>query len=238
MFLRVSSLINFGVSGKKNIALVMRAIGFETPNGNLERDAFWLLGRMSSGKAVGPEQAGIMFIAWRCLYAEIVHSRVDGTLMNIGRALNRVWQMTITRLRAEGEKWRKWHKINSGSGKKSYFPEKYQDRRVIRFNEDAEYTINSNIFRAYDISLRIIRGDKDGGTRDGSDAAHAAPQAHHTQHRSGAKRQTDGQGQDQQHEKRKRTNGKAAMWQPEPFRGTGPTTQTMMDQFMTKQTSN
>jgi hypothetical protein len=94
----------------------------------------------------------MLYIAWRCLYAEVVHSRVEGTRMDVGRALHRVWQMTITRLRAEGEKWRRWHVINVGSGRKSYFPKKYQDRKVITFDEYANYKINSLILGAYEIT--------------------------------------------------------------------------------------
>ena len=105
------------------IALVMVSMGMEVPAGGLGREAFWLLGCMGSGKVVGQAQAGIIFIAWRCLYAEIVHSRVEGTPARMTRAHNRVWQMTITRLRAEGERWKKWHRINVGSGCKSYYPE-------------------------------------------------------------------------------------------------------------------
>ena len=205
-----------------NIALVMDSMGFEVPRGGLEGDAFWLVGRMNSGGAVGPEQAGMIFIAWRCLYAEIVHSRVEGQQMNIGRALNRVWQMTITRLRAEGEKWRKWHKVNVGSGKRSYFPKKYQDRKVIRFNDQAEYTIASDILLAYEESLRKIRGDRGGGPSTQSGAT--PQQVVRTEAKRGRveDRQQGGQA----------TKAARIQHQPVPFRGTGPTTQTVMDHFM------
>jgi hypothetical protein len=144
-----------------NIALVMTKMGFTIPEPGLEREAFWLLGRIDRDSAVTPEQAGMIFIAWRCLYAEIVHARLDKAPMKIDRAFNRVWQMTITRLKAEGEKWRKWHQINKGSGRKSHYPKKYRDRKVMTFSEEAEYTIHPEIMRAYEISYRIMR--KDGG---------------------------------------------------------------------------
>ena len=42
--------------------------------------------------------------------------------------------------------------INVGSGRKSYFPKKYQDRKVITFDEYANYKINSLILGAYEIT--------------------------------------------------------------------------------------
>ena len=69
--------------------------------------------------------------------------------MRLAHAYNRVWQMTITRLRAEGEKWNLWHRKNRWSGKKSYFPKKYRNRVVIKFDETADYTINQVIMREY-----------------------------------------------------------------------------------------
>ena len=138
------------------------------------------------------------------------------------QAMNRVWQMTITRLRAEGEKWRKWHKVNVGSGKRSYFPKKYQDRKVIRFNDQAEYTIASDILLAYEESLRKIRGDRGGGPSTQSGAT--PQQVVRTEAKRGRveDRQQGGQA----------TKAARIQHQPVPFRGTGPTTQTVMDHFM------
>ena len=132
------------------IARVMQRMGFHVPSGKLEYEAFWLLGRMDQTSAVGPEQAGIMFIAWRCLYAAIVHSRVEKVSLDLEHAYNRIWQMTITRLRAEGEKWNLWHRLNHHSGKKSYFPKKFQQRTVMSLDEKANYWINPEILAEYD----------------------------------------------------------------------------------------
>ena len=74
--------------------------------------------------------------------------------MRLGSAYNRVWQMTITRLRAEGERWKLWHRINEGSGKKSYYPEKFWERQVMRFlDHTADYEIHPHIMQAYKTSL-------------------------------------------------------------------------------------
>ena len=44
--------------------------------------------------------AGLMCIAWRCLYAEIVASRVDQRPIKLAHAYKRTVQMCISRLKA------------------------------------------------------------------------------------------------------------------------------------------
>ena len=116
---------------------LMLAMGFTVPPSPRENEAFWLLGRLTYKDVVCPAQAGIMFIAWRCLYAAIVHSRVDKTPLRLTSAYNRTLQMTITRLRAYGEFWRRWTKINHFTGKKSVFPENKRKRVVIKMAADS-----------------------------------------------------------------------------------------------------
>ena len=55
---------------------------------------------------VRPEQSGLMFIAWRCLYAEVVRSRIDERPIDLAAAYKRTIQVTITRLKAYEEKWK------------------------------------------------------------------------------------------------------------------------------------
>jgi hypothetical protein len=87
---------------------LMDDLGFPTPV-ETERASFVLLGvYQEAGKdptVVGPEQSGLMFIAWRCLYAEVVRSRVDERPLDLTAAYKRTMQVTITRLKAYGEKF-------------------------------------------------------------------------------------------------------------------------------------
>ena len=64
----------------------------------------WLFGRLSEEETVGDITSGIIFIAWRCLYAELVHSKVEKVPVSLTAAVARVWQMVITRLKAEGRR--------------------------------------------------------------------------------------------------------------------------------------
>ena len=84
----------------KPLLTLMRELGFPLPPQN-EEEPFLLLGRLSDTKVVDPSQAGLMFIAWRCLYAAVVSSRVDGTPLLLEKAFSRTLQKTISRLKAK-----------------------------------------------------------------------------------------------------------------------------------------
>ena len=120
---------------------LMIAMGFTVPPEKRKNEAFWLLGRLTYKDVVSPAQAGIMFIAWRCLNTATVHSRVDKTPLRLTSAYNRTLQMTITRLRAYGEFWRRWTIINHYTANKSVFPENKRKRVVIKMAADLTYTI-------------------------------------------------------------------------------------------------
>ena len=64
--------------------------------------AGWL-GKDAKGneRVISNDHAGIFFIGWRCLYAEIVRSRVDAVRIDLEKALKRAVAMIIGRIKAE-----------------------------------------------------------------------------------------------------------------------------------------
>ena len=141
----------------KPLLALMRELGFPLPPQN-EEEPFLLLGRLSDTKVVDPSQAGLMFIAWRCLYAAVVSSRVDGTPLLLEKAFNRTLQMTISRLKANGEKWLLWAQKNHHTGLKSVIPEDKREKTVITFSMFGEYTVSDtgDLFPARLSSVRDI----------------------------------------------------------------------------------
>ena len=118
-----------------------------------ERKAFILLGiYKSEGKTVTvkPEQSGMLFIAWRCLYAAIVGSRVDDRPLNLEYAHYRTLQMTITRVKAYGEKWRMWCIKNKNTGLKCIIPLDKRDRVVIDQDMLGEYTVSGMLIKEFE----------------------------------------------------------------------------------------
>ena len=66
-------------------------------------------GERSDGKYIDVEGAGILFLAWRCLYAETVRARANNESLKLKHAYARVVLMSISRLKTH-----KKHKARSG----------------------------------------------------------------------------------------------------------------------------
>ena len=97
-----------------------------------------------------------MFIAWRCLYAAIVGSRVDERPLNLEYAYKRTLQICITRLRAYGEKWLLWSRKNQHTSMKSVIPEDKRDRTVIRQEMLGTYHISQAFFDEHTRMRQIL----------------------------------------------------------------------------------
>ena len=69
--------------------------------------AFIMLGRINNTKVITKTLAGLMFIAWRCLYAAIVSNRFDNSPFQLHSILKRTYQIQYARVVAYGEKWQK-----------------------------------------------------------------------------------------------------------------------------------
>ena len=96
---------------------------------------------------MNPATAGILAISWRCLYAEITNSRIHNSRIDLKRALTRVFQLTITRLKAHGLKWRRWVLKNFHTNQPWLIPESKREPGLIKHNFDGCYTIDPKLFR-------------------------------------------------------------------------------------------
>ena len=124
----------------------MKDMGFP---GFTHTAAFLAVGRLSDTHVVGKNQAGILFIAWRCLYAELVRGRVENVQPDLKAAYKRTIMMNISRLKYYGEEWLKWVRKNTHTGNKSDIPERHQQKRVIRQDRHGKYEINQVFYDEY-----------------------------------------------------------------------------------------
>ena len=92
------------------IIKIMKDMGFP---GFTHTAAFLAVGRLSDTHVVGKNQSGILFIAWRCLYAELVRGRVENVQPDLKAAYKRTIMMNISRLKYYGEEWLKWVRKNT-----------------------------------------------------------------------------------------------------------------------------
>ena len=120
------------------------------PHGNDTR--FWIAGRCSHTKYADNEAAGILFLGWRCLYAETVRARIEDAELRLKHAYARTILMIISRLKAQGQKWYRWYSRTKGisSKKVKKFPKRYRNRKLMKTKEDASYDISPVLLREYD----------------------------------------------------------------------------------------
>jgi hypothetical protein len=131
---------------------LMDEMGFPTPQPS-EVHAFLVLGVYTAdgeNRVVKPEHSGMLFIAWRCLYAAVVGSRVDDKPLDLEYAYYRTLQMTITRVTAYGEKWKLWSIKNKFTSLKCIIPLDKRDRVVIEQDMFGDFQISSTLRGEFD----------------------------------------------------------------------------------------
>ena len=123
-------------------------LGLPAPNTH----RFLLLGVIDNNHVVGRAAAGMMFIAWRCAYAEIVGSRLDNRAQNWKGAYRRFVGMTISRLKAYGLKWYRWYSRirRIQVEERKTIPIKYQKRILIESDKFGAYKIHPLLLREYE----------------------------------------------------------------------------------------
>ena len=87
---------------------LMRQLGFTVPLFRAEINAMLITFRVTDTTVVGREQASIIEMGWRCLYAALVRTRVDGTPLTLKHAVLRCMRMVHSRVTGYGRKWELW----------------------------------------------------------------------------------------------------------------------------------
>ena len=120
-------------------------MGMEKPH---DTRSFIISGRLRENKVIPKNYAGVMFLAWRCLYAEIVQGKVNKVTPKMEEAFKRSLVMNHSRLTAYGEKWLKWVNKNKNTGNKHDIPPRHQDKRVLTQELTGEYEIHTELLQA------------------------------------------------------------------------------------------
>lgn len=107
---------------------------------------YWL-GVQADGKPLTPEQATVVVLAWRTLYAADVHARLNDKNMNLSNAFFQMTRLVLNRVKAHGAKWRAWY-INQRlwqPRRTNIFPQEHRDNHFITFDEAARYQIRKEL---------------------------------------------------------------------------------------------
>jgi hypothetical protein len=100
---------------------------------------------LAQDKAISRYHSIIWFLGWRCLYAEIVNSRIEGRTINLENALKRVISMLIGRLRAYGKKWADWVRASRLRTSPNTISRKHRNKKLLYQNADGSYEIHAAI---------------------------------------------------------------------------------------------
>ena len=126
---------------------LLTKLGMDPPE---HTPAFIALGRIDSTNQIVNELAGIMALAWRCIYAEIVESRKTGSPLSTEKAHDRLISMVHSRTVAEASRWKKWVDKSLFQTKKETIPMKHWDKIIYTQEPMGEYQVAGTIQTALD----------------------------------------------------------------------------------------
>ena len=126
---------------------ILTNLGMDPPE---HKPAFIALGRIDEDNQIRNELAGIMALAWRCIYAEIVSSRKNNTPLSTEKAHDRLISMVHSRTVAEANKWKRWVEKTFFQRKMESIPMKHWDKVIYVQGPLGEFEVSSTIVRALD----------------------------------------------------------------------------------------
>ena len=106
--------------------------------------------RIDKNTQISNELAGIMALAWRCLYAEIVDSRKNSKTLSTDKAYKRLISMVHSRTTAEANRWKKWAERSEHQRKELIIPLKHREKTIYSQDPMGSYEIAGVIRRELD----------------------------------------------------------------------------------------
>ena len=107
--------------------------------------AFIALGVINDKDVIEKNIAGVMFLAWRCIYAAIVTSRIEQKPLETEKAYKRLISMLISRYTAEAEFWKSWVQQAHFSYTPRIIPQQHREKVVYSQDMEGYYEISSVI---------------------------------------------------------------------------------------------
>jgi len=98
-------------------------------------------------KSINREEAGIIQMAWRTLYAQTVKTKLEGGHLNLPEAVYKTLRLTLSRVKAYGNKWQTWYRRQAGRTKPKTFPEEHQQHALITLDDSANYVISDELLK-------------------------------------------------------------------------------------------
>jgi len=114
-------------------------------------ERFLVTGLIGENLITCKEGLAVLSLAWRCLYAAITKARMEEIEVDLNGAIIKTVAMLIGRVRAYGEKWRRWYLSQRMTTHAKIIAEKYREFKMISVEEDAVYTLNPELEKFFEI---------------------------------------------------------------------------------------
>ena len=102
------------------------------------------------GKTIGKEEAGIIFMAWRAIYAEVVRARKKDTKLRLKIAYAVLIRTILSRTTAHGAKWKKWYNGQRRRLGAKCIPHRHRSYKMISTEADGSFEINKELIQAFE----------------------------------------------------------------------------------------
>ena len=135
-----------------HVLLLLKKLGMPTPQ---DITTFLCTTALAPNKVIHDYLSGIWSLAWRCLYAAVVTSRIENKPLDCEAAFKRLIAMIHSRLRAYGVRWRRWVDTSIYQYDPNVIPKRHSDKMVIAQDQiTGTYTISHHLTQlALDLQL-------------------------------------------------------------------------------------
>lgn len=114
---------------------------------------FRILGLCYNKQKMNEELVGAVYMAWRCLYAEITRCKTtpDHPFIDCTYTFQKWLQLLISRLKAYGCRWKSWYRkqIHIRTSKYRETPYNIRQLKLLSIANDGTFSINSILLNSY-----------------------------------------------------------------------------------------
>ena len=110
------------------------------------------------GRTVGGEEAGVISMAWRAIYAEVVRARNKDTKLRLQVAYAVLIRTILSRTTAHGAKWKKWYNGQRRWLGAKCVPHRHRNYKLISTEADSSFEINKELVQAFEDNRGDLRG--------------------------------------------------------------------------------
>ena len=128
------------------LAGIMTNMGLEAE----DTSVFWITGELRTGEQTDKESWAIVTWALRSLYAQVVHTHLEGGALDIQTALFHTFRYAVSRTKAYGRKWKMWYRRQVYHSKpRGTFPLEHARHTLVDVDIlTGDYHINKKLYEA------------------------------------------------------------------------------------------